>query len=59
MRYDILIAEQDQNDEQKTYWTKVGAAFPLRERDGFKLILRKGLSVSGEVLLLPAKAREE
>ncbi len=60
-RYDILCARQ-QGD--KTYWTKIGAAFPMKNRDGFNLVfealpiasIREG-KIETTALLMPPKPR--
>jgi hypothetical protein len=36
-RYDLKVARQGRDG--KTYWTKVGVMFPMRERDGFNITL--------------------
>lgn len=35
-RYDLLIVREDQN--KKSWWTKIGAAFENRNGDGYQLI---------------------
>ena len=34
-RYDLKVARTDKNG--KTWWTKIGVMFPMRERDGFNM----------------------
>jgi len=36
-RYDLKVARTDRTG--KTWWTKIGVMFPMRERDGFSLTL--------------------
>jgi hypothetical protein len=36
-RYDLKIARTDRNG--KTWWTKIGVMFPMKERDGFNITL--------------------
>lgn len=37
-RMDILVARQyEKNGEQKTYFVKIGTAWPMQNRDGFSL----------------------
>jgi len=36
-RYDLKVARQGRDG--KTYWTKIGVMFPMRERDGFNISL--------------------
>lgn len=57
-RYDILIAEENERTG-KTYFHKVGSAWPNRSGDGFSLLFPPGVSVGGRVLMLPAKERTE
>jgi hypothetical protein len=47
-RYDLVTARPGR--EGKTYWTKIGAAFPSREGDSFSLVF--------EALPIPALNRE-
>lgn len=37
--------------KENTYWTDVGVAFPHKDGDGFNVVIRKGLSVSGTLVL--------
>ena len=36
-RYDLKVARKGKDG--KTYWTKIGVMFPMRERDGFNITL--------------------
>ena len=36
-RYDLKVARQGKDG--KTYWTKIGVMFPMKERDGFNITL--------------------
>lgn len=47
------------SDEKKTYWTKVGAAFPFKDSDGFRVVITQGISVSGELVVIPPKAQDD
>lgn len=54
--YRVLVASpwvNEVNGRSGTSWTDVGVAFPLRDKDGFKLRIKAGLSITGDVLLLP------
>lgn len=58
-RYDIIATrEYEQNGEKKTAYTRIGTAFPLRDKDGFNLIF-DALPVAGKALLLPPKPKED
>ena len=58
--YNLLLAEErpDENGEVRTYWHSAGTAFPHKNGDGFNLVIPPGMSLSGRVLMLPRKARE-
>lgn len=47
-RYDLLIVREDQNG--KSWWTKIGAGFENRSGDGFSLVF--------EALPIPDKKGE-
>jgi len=36
-RYDLKVARQGKDG--KTWWTKIGVMFPMKERDGFNITL--------------------
>lgn len=59
--YNLLIPEsyEDQNGEEKTQWHRVGKAFPKKEGDGFDLVIPAGVSLSGRVVMLPRKEKEQ
>ena len=45
--------------EEKTAYTRVGAAFPHRKGSGFNIEITDGISVSGQLVALPPRPREE
>ena len=46
--------------EEKTSYTRVGAAFPHRNgKPGFNIEITEGISVSGQLVALPPRPREE
>lgn len=49
-RMDVLVASER---GEKTYWTKVGAAFPAKSKDGFDLVINDGIAVHGKMILRP------
>lgn len=58
-RFDAVCARKDRNDDSKTYYTKIGAAFPLRE--GGWVIRLSALPVpdgNGEVSILLFEPKE-
>ena len=52
-----LVAYHVTQNGEKTYWTRVGAAWP-NKKGGFQVKLET-LPVNGELVLLPPKAQEE
>lgn len=56
--YAYVTQEIEQNGEKKTFWTKIGAAFENRS-NGFNVTLIPGISVSGKIVLLEPKEKEE
>ena len=59
--YNLLIPEErkdGQSGEVKTFWHRVGSAFPHREGQGFNLVIPEGVSISGRVVVLPRDAKE-
>lgn len=53
-RMDVLTGREK---DGKTYWTRIGVAFPAREGDGWNLML-DALPVSGQCILREPKPRE-
>ncbi len=54
----VTEKQTEGSDEKKTYWTKVGAAFLFKESEGYRVVITEGISVSGELVLLPPKAQD-
>jgi hypothetical protein len=54
-RYDALVVREKGD---KSYWTKIGAAFPTRDGTGFSIIL-DALPLDGKILLKEPKPRED
>lgn len=61
-RFD-LVSPRKAKDSDKTYFTKVGVAFPNRSGDGFSLVFEALPLPDAEgqvrVLMMPAKERDE
>jgi len=56
----VFVTEDYQsNGEDKTSYTRVGAAFPHRNGSGFNIQIQEGISVSGQLVALPPRPREE
>jgi hypothetical protein len=62
-RYEaVAVRRYEQNGEEKSSFTNIGVAWPMKERDGFTLRLHcLPAPVDGEyqVLLLPPKPKED
>ena len=54
-KYHVFTSEKGKDD--KNYYTKVGAAWPLKDRDGLSIKL-EALPVNGELVLFPPKAKD-
>lgn len=56
-----LVIPEERTDkatgEVKTYWHRVGSAFP-QKNGGFALVIPEGVSITGRVLMLPRDAKE-
>lgn len=48
----------DERNEDRSYWTKVGVAFPSKSGRGFSVIITPGIAVSGRLVILEPKADE-
>jgi hypothetical protein len=51
------VTEYEQNGEKKSRWTRVGVAFPLKNKDGFQLIL-EALPTNGKLVMLPPREKD-
>lgn len=49
----------EQNGQEKTRYTKVGVAFPHKERGGFSIKIASGIAVSGELILFPPSEKDQ
>jgi hypothetical protein len=67
-RYDVLIARPyvDQHGEEKASFTRIGTAWPMKERDGFSITLEalpiptlKDGKLETRILMMPPKPRED
>lgn len=59
--YNLVIPEErtdKQSGEVKTYWHRVGSAFPHEKGKGFSLVIPEGVSISGRVLMLERGQKE-
>lgn len=52
-RLDVLVTRKK---DDKTYYTKVGAAFPTRDGRGWSITL-DALPIDGQLLLLPPREK--
>ena len=53
----VFVTEdyQGNDGEEKTSYTRVGAAFPHRKGCGFNIEITEGISVSGQLVALPPR----
>lgn len=54
-----VTQETETNGEQKTFWHRIGAVWPHKNKEGFTLQIIPGVSVSGKIVLLPPKENED
>ena len=54
---DRLLHHND--GEEKTSYTRVGGAFPHKKGCGFNIEITEGISVSGQLVALPPRPRDE
>ncbi|WP_210461809.1 hypothetical protein [Pantoea ananatis] len=58
-KYNVYVTQEyEQNGEKKTFWTKIGVAFENKSQ-GLNIQLIPGISVSGKMVLLEPKEKEE
>ena len=57
----VFVTEnyEGKDGEEKTSYTRVGAAFPHKKGCGFNIEITEGISVSGQLVALPPRPREE
>lgn len=58
--FDAFIVEKyDSNGQEKRKWHEVGTAFPSKSgKGGYNLYITPGLSVSGQIVILPRSERK-
>ena len=54
----FVTEDYKSNGEDKTAYTRVGAAFPHRKGCGFNVEIQEGISVSGQLVVLPPRPRQ-
>lgn len=54
-RLDVLVARKGKDD--KTYWTRIGVAFPTKTGGGWNVYL-DALPLDGKLTLFPPKPKE-
>jgi len=55
----VFVTEDYQsNGEDRTSYTRVGAAFPHKKGCGFNIEIQEGISVSGQLVALPPRPRQ-
>lgn len=59
IRYDLATPrEYESGGETRVSWTRCGVMFPLREKDGYKIIL-DAAPINGELVAFPPKDRDD
>lgn len=59
-RFQVLVPyDYEHEGAMKTGWTRVGAAFPSSDGEGFNIELRPGICINGRVVVRPVKPRED
>lgn len=53
----VYVVREDPKDKNKSFWSRVGAAFPHKEGDGFNIEL-DALPVNGRLVVLPPKEED-
>ena len=51
-------SDMDPAGEDRTSYTRVGAAFPHKKGCGFNIEITEGISVSGQLVALPPRPRQ-
>lgn len=58
--FDVFVtSEYEHNGEKKNRWNEVGVAFPHKDGAGFSIELVPGIAVSGQLVILQRKPKEE
>ncbi len=57
----IFVTEsyEDNDGKERTSYHRVGVMFPHRNGDGFNIRITSGISVTGELVALPPRAKAE
>lgn len=58
---EVFVPEpfEGNDGEERTNYIRVGAAFPHKQGPGFNMEISEGISVSGKLVALPPRVREE
>ncbi|MDN3277838.1 hypothetical protein QWJ07_26480 [Frankia sp. RB7] len=54
----IAYAVKDRGEDKKAFWTRIGAAWPLKERAGYTIEL-DAVPVDGRIVLIEPNGEEE
>ena len=57
----VFVTEDFQGDdgEERTSYTRVGVAFPHKQGDGLNIEISEQISVTGKLVVLPPRERED
>jgi len=53
-----VVNEIGKGDSKREIWTRVGTLFPFENSEGYHLVIPDGISVSGTIVVRPAKKDE-
>ena len=53
------IVEENRDNPEKNYWHEVGAVWPHKEGPGFNVVIHRRISVTGTIVCVPPKEREQ
>jgi hypothetical protein len=59
LRASVVETYKGAGGEDKNHWTDVGVAFPHKDGKGYNIVIRKGISLSGEIVLRESEPKED
>lgn len=54
----FIVEKYDSKGQEKRKWHEVGTAFPSKSGKGYNLYITPGLSVSGQIVIVPRSERK-
>ena len=52
------VVSTPKSEDAKAIWTRIGSVFPHKNGNGFDIVIREGLSVSGRIVCTEPKEKE-